>query len=153
MALGLIPATGDWDYRQFNTNSAATFTKGCLVALNGARNVIEHTSTLSHYLGIAMQNSANSTPPGKVMVAIPKPGCTATADCFTGMAQSDMSIGQARGIAKLGNFYSYVTTLHTSVFSQIFTIVGPVDSTYSRVEVAFIQNEAMLYSTSSVSIV
>ncbi len=152
MALGFVLGTGDWHIRQFNTTSTATFIKGCLVSLNGARTVIEYDSTLSHYLGIAMQNSVNSTPPGKVLVAIPRPGCTAYADAFTGMGQSAVSIGHAMGIAKLGNYESYITTLATSVFSKVVTIVGPIDSASSRVEVAFIQNEALLYSTSSVSI-
>ena len=152
MALGFIPATGDWHYRAFDTNSAATFLKGCLVALNGARNLVEYDSTLSQYVGIAMQNSANSTPTGKVNVAIPRPGCTARTDVWTGIGASSISVGHAMGTGKLGNYNSFVTTLATSVFSKIVTIVGPVRSADSTVEVAFIQNEALVYSTSSVSI-
>jgi len=154
MALGFIPASGDWDYRQFNTNSAATFVKGCLVTLNGARDVIEYQSTDSSYLGIALHNSANSCPAGKVLVAIPKPGCTAFCDAFTGMATSVTSVGQAMGIAKSGNFVSFITTLHTSVWSQTVTIVNQPRSADSRVEVAFIfGDKTELYSASSVSLV
>ena len=87
-----------------------------------------------------------------MLVAVPKPGCTAWCDTFTGMAQSAVSVGHAMGIAKLGNFTSHITTLATSVFSKVVTIVGPVRSADSTVEVAFIQNEALIYSTSSVSI-
>ena len=154
MALGFIPASGDWDYRQFNTASAATFVKGCLVCLNGARDVTEYDSTMSTYLGIAMHNSVNSAPPGKVLVAIPKPGCTAFCDAFTGMATSLTSVGQARGIAKSGNFVSFITTLHTSVWSQIVTLVGQPRSSDSRVEVAFILGDKVeLYSASSTSLI
>ena len=126
--------------------------KGCLVSFNGVRQLVEYDSTLSQYVGIALQNSANSTPAGKVLVAVPKPGCTAWCDAFTGMGTSAVSVGHAMGVAKLGNYASFITTLATSVFSKVVTIVGPVRSADSRVEVAFIQNEAAIYSTSSVSI-
>ena len=87
-----------------------------------------------------------------MLVAVPKPGCTAWCDAFTGMGTSAVSVGHAMGVAKLGNYASFITTLATSVFSKVVTIVGPVRSADSRVEVAFIQNEAAIYSTSSVSI-
>ena len=153
MALGLIPNRGNWDYQEFNTASAATFLKGSLVMLDGARNVNIYTSTSSHYLGIAMQDSVNSKPAGKVQVALPRAGCTAFSDITTAVGTSATSIGQAYGLTNPGNVVSFVTTLATSVFSRIVTIVGPVDSATSRVEVAFVQNEALIWSTSSVSIV
>ena len=152
MALGFIPATGHWDYRQFDTTSSSTFVKGCLVSFNGARTLVEYDSTLSQYVGIAQQTSTNSTPAGKVLVAVPKPGCTARTDVWTGITASAISVGHAMALGKQGNYNSYITTLATSVFSKVVTIVGPVRSADSRVEVAFIQNEALIYSTSSVSI-
>ena len=154
---GLIPARGCWEYRLLPTTSTSTFAKGSLVALSTARNVRLYDSADSHYLGIAMSRSVDSLPAGKVNVAIPGPGCTAYASLFTNMAASTLSIGQAYGLC-VGNasansdVLSYVTTLATSVFSRIVTIVGPPDSVLSRIEVAFIQNEAAFYSTSSVSL-
>jgi hypothetical protein len=143
--------------RLLPTTSSSTFRKGSLVALSTARNVRLYDSADSGYLGIAMNASVDSLPAGKVLVAIPRPGCTAYADCFTGMATSVVSIGQAMGLC-VGNqsgdstYLSFITTLATSVFSRIATIVGPVDSANSRVEIAFVQNEATFYSTSSVSL-
>ena len=151
MPLGLVPCRGDWEYRTFNTSSAATFAKGCLVALNGARDVVEYVSTMSSYLGIAMSHSTASTPAGKVVVAIPRPGCSATADLNGGWAQSLVSIGEVFCISKAGNLMSFIT-LRQSVFSSNVEVVGPVDSATSRVEVAFVQLGATLYSVSSTSI-
>lgn len=153
MPLGFTLGSGPWEIRQFNTNSAATFLKGSLVELNGARDVVEYASTSSSCLGIAMHDSVNSLPAGKVLVAIPKPGCTATCDLAPGLAASVISVGQAQGVGKRGNYMSFVTDLNSSVWSRIVTIVGAPDSARSRIEVAFIQFGAEIYSTSSVSLI
>lgn len=157
MALGIVPSSGNWDYRQYDTTSTATFLKGCLVTFSGARTLVERASTDSGYVGIAMSDSANSFPAGKIQVAIPKPGCTAFVDVTANFASSQLSAGQAWGLDKRGNYNSYLTTLATSVFSRIVTIVGVIDlgtrSGNSRIEVEFIQNEAIIGSTSSVSII
>ena len=99
MALGFILGEGDWDIRQYDTASAATYLKGSLVALNTARNVVEYTSSMSAYLGIAMHSSVNSLPAGKVLVAIPKPGCIAIADVAPGLTVSSLSVGEAMAVA------------------------------------------------------
>ena len=151
MPEGLTPARGNWEYRTLNTASAATFAKGCLVALNGARNVVEFTSNMSSYLGIAMSHSTASLPAGKVLVAIPKPGCTAFSDLTNNFGTSLTSIGEQFSIGKHGNLTSYIT-LRASVFSSNVEIVGPVDSSTSRVEVAFVQLGAAFYSVSSTSL-
>lgn len=154
MPLGFIPSEGCWQIRQFDTASSATFLKGSLTALNGARDVVEYTSVMSSYLGIALGDSANSLPAGKVQIAIPTDGCVATTDVAPGLVGSKLSIGEAMGIGKRGNYMSYVTDDTASVFSAIVTIVGSHDSTSgnSRIKVAFIKNEATVWSTSSVSI-
>jgi len=70
------------------------------------------------------------------------------------MAQSLTSVGQAHGIAKSGNFVSFITTLHTSVWSQVVTSVNQPRSADSRVEVAFIfGGMTEFYSSSSVSLI
>lgn len=153
MPLGFVLGSGPWEIRQFNTNSAATFLKGSLVELNGARDVVEYASTSSSVLGIALGDSANSLPSGKVQIAIPRPGCTAIADVAPGIVASAISVGQAMGVGKRGNYMSYVTSDAASVWSRIVTVVGALNSTTSRVEVAFIQNAAEVYSTSSVSLI
>ena len=153
MALGFVAGSGNWEIREFNTNSAATFLKGAAVILNGARDVVEYTSTSSHLLGFALQDSVNSFPAGKVQVAIPKPGCVAWSDMTTGLVASQLSAGMAFGLAKPGNLFSFVTTLATSVFSRVVASTGRYDSARSRIEVYFIQNESLFYSTSSVSVI
>ena len=152
MPEGLTPARGPWEYRRFNTDSAATYAKGCLVMLNGARNVVEFTSASTQYLGIAMSHSTASLPAGKVMVALPADNCTAYADLLAGIGTSELSFGEAGCIQKSGNLMSYYTNQTASVFSVIAQIVGPVDSDSSRVEVAFVKANAAFYSASSVTI-
>jgi hypothetical protein len=151
MPEGLTPARGDWEYRVFNTASAATYAKGCLVALNTARDVVEFTSAMSSYLGIAMSHSTASLPAGKVVVAIPRPGCTAISDVTNSYAASALSIGEVCTIGKHGNLMSYIST-RASVFSSVVEIAGPVDSASSRIKVAFVQLGATLYSVSSTSL-
>jgi len=156
MPLGITPSAGPWQIREFNSNSAATYLAGSLVAFNGARDVVEFTSVMSSYIGVALNDSVNSQPRGKVQVAIPVPGCTCWSDITTGVVASTLSAGQALGIAKPGNSFSFVTTLATSVFSRIWATTGKYDlgttSGKSRVEMIFISNEATLWSVSSVSI-
>lgn len=151
MPEGLTPARGDWEQRRFDTASAATFAKGCLVALNGARDVVEFTSAMSSYLGIALSASTASLPAGKVTVAIPRPGCTAFSDVTNNYTASALSVGQVFTIGKHGNLMSYISN-RASVFSSVVEIVGPLDSDTSRIEVAFVQLGATFYSVSSTSL-
>lgn len=151
---GLIPARGNWETRWFTTASAATFAKGSLVQLNAAYEVKEYASTDSSVLGISLSASTASRAMGgtqKVAVAIPAPGCTAFSDVTTGVAQSALSIGKKVAAAKEGNLMSYCSTVmgHASRFSAVFTVVGPIDSAKSRVEVAFNMEAVGLYSASS----
>ena len=154
MALGFVPSEGRWEIRQYDTASAATFLKGSLVAFDGARNLVEYTSRMSSYLGVALQDSANSLPAGKVQVAIPIPGCIATTDVAPGLAASSISIGEAMGIGKRGNYMSYVTDDTASIWSAVVTIAGSHDSTSgnSRIKVAFIQLASELFSISSLTV-
>lgn len=152
MPEGLTPARGPWEYRLFDTASAATFAKGCLVKLDGARNVVEFTSASTQYLGIALSHSTASLPPGKVVVAIPADNCTAYADLIAGLGTSELSIGESGCIQKVGNLMSYYTNETASVFSVCAQIVGKVDSAASRVEIAFVKANAAIYSASSVTI-
>jgi hypothetical protein len=109
---------------------------------------------MSAYLGVALQDSVNSLPTGKVLVAIPQSGAIATADVAPGLALSSLSIGEAMGCGKRANYMSFVTDDTASVWSAVLTIAGSHDSTSgnSRIKVAFIRNGAELWSNSSVSI-
>lgn len=152
--LGLIPHRGKWETRWFETASAATFKKGSAVQLDDAYRLGEYASTDSSVLGIALSDSVNSTPMGgvnKVAVAIPAPGCTAYSDLTTGVTQSALSIGKKVCLYKQGDLSSYASSVigHASRFSALLTIVGPIDSTQSRVEVAFNMETVGLYSVSS----
>ena len=151
MAFGLIPARGDWEYRLLDTASAATFGKGDAVTLDAGLKLRAYASTASSVVGIAMSHSTASLPPGKVLVAIPAPGCTAISDLTTGIVQSDLSIGKVVGLAREGNHVSYTSTVigHASRHSALVTVVGPINSLTSQVEVAFLMSAVGFYGSNS----
>lgn len=155
MALGIVPARGDWEYRRFSaftTLAQGQWQKGELVSLGFGRLPSLYTSSnMTNILGVAMSSSANSLPSGTCLIAIPRPGCTAYVDLLTTEAISNLSFGEAGSIVSANGITSTFSKLATSVFSRVAEIVGPADSTLSRIEVAFIQNSVTVYSTSSVS--
>lgn len=149
--MGLVPARGPWDYRTLDSNSSATFVKGSLVALAPDRRVIEYSSVKSGVLGIAMHNSVNSLPPGKVVVAVPNGGgCTFFAPTGT-LAVSALSAGQAVGIAKSGNTVDQVDTTINSRISVVGTVyAGPYDrSGVTVAEIAWSPTQGVWFSGSS----
>jgi hypothetical protein len=156
MPLGVTPARGEWESRWFETGSAATFPKGAVVNFDDAYRLKEYASTDSQIVGIALSYSTQSTEIrglNMVQVAIPSAKCTAEVDITTGVAQSAMSIGKKIAFEKRGNLMSYASTVmgHASRFSAIAQVVGPIDATRSRVEVAFNSEAVAFYSTSSVT--
>lgn len=148
--MGLIPARGDWWYRLYDSNSTATFVKGSLVALNPRRLLVEYTSVSSAPLGIAMGNSANSIPAGKVVVAIPGGGATFMAQTGT-LALSSLSLGQTVGIKKSGNTVDQVDATLTSAVSAIGAIAGPAQDTskVTVIEVAWAPTQHVFGSAST----
>lgn len=167
---GCVPARGTWEYRLSAVSSGATFGKGSLVNLDAGYLVREYLSTDSQVFGIAMSHSTSSLPgpglaggvgnvplaypsfnSGAVLVAIPGPNCTFYSDLTTGITQSQLSIGRAVCMYKQGNLMSYTSTLfgQASGFSQIVTVVGPIDASNSRVEVAFNVLTGIFYSAST----
>lgn len=159
MGLGITPSRDGkgWQYQRFALASASTAKKGSLVMLDGARNCSEYVSTSSHYLGVLTHDSTASLPVGFGIVAIPGVEARAMIDVPTGLAASALSLGFSYGITRFGTDpqpCSTLTTLATSVFSRVVTITGPIVlSPVSRIEVAFVRNEALFGSNSSVSIV
>lgn len=159
MGLGITPSreAKGWTMQRFPLASTCSAKKGSLVMLDGARNVAEYISTSSHYLGVITHDSVNSLPAGFCTVAVPGVEARAMIDVPTGIGASATSLGQAYGITRFGTDpqpCSFLTTLATSVFSRVVTITAPVVvSPVSRVEVAFVRNEALFGSNSSVSIV
>lgn len=153
--LGLIPARGEWEYRWVDVLSTATFKKGSGINLNSAYQAREYASTDSQLVGFAMSDagSARTLAAGRlqVLVAIPRPGCTAYSDVTTGINQSDLSVGKHVCLYKEGNLMSYASTVigQSSRFSGTLIIVGNLDSARSRVEVAFATETGAWYSTSS----
>jgi hypothetical protein len=156
MALGIVPARGDWEYRRFSaftTLAQGQWQKGELVTLGFGRVPSLFTSSnATMYLGVAMNSSLNSLPTGTCLIGIPRPGCTAYVDTLTAEVISNLSIGEAGSIVSANGITSTFSKLATSVWSRNVEIVGPVDSALSRIEVAFIQNTATFYSTSSLSL-
>ena len=157
MALGITPARGDWEYVRspITTLAQGQFQKGDLVAIGVGRLVSLYTSSnMSTFFGVATHDSLNSLPAGYAVIAVPKPGCTAFIDTLTGEARSNLSFGEAGSIVSANGRTSCFSKLATSVWSRVVeirTAEQPINSRDSRIEVAFIQNTATLYSTSSVS--
>jgi len=158
MAFGITPARGVWEYRKFaqsaiTTLSQGAFSKGDLVTLDHGRNLSVWTSTQSCYLGVALNASADSQ--FGVVVAIPGDRCTAYVDSLTTDAASNFSLGQAGSFMTRYGRTSVLTMLPAggaSAFSYIATIVGPMDSTASRIEVAFLAQNRIYYSASSATL-
>ena len=154
MALGIVPARGPWETRTFpksqlTTLSQGAFSKGDLVCLDHGRHLSVYTSTQSGYLGVALHASADSSL--GISVAIPAPNCTAYVDSLTTDAASSFSLGQSASIITRYGRTSCLSMQPAggSAFSFLVTTVGPLDSTASRIEVAFIQQGAVFYSASS----
>lgn len=154
--LGLVPARGEWESRWFETLSTATYGKGSLVNFGNDYRLKEYASTDSAIVGIAASHSTASQKIRglqMVQVFVPAPNCTAYSDLTTGVTQSAMSIGKKILIYKEGNLMSYASTVMglSSRFSSIAQVLGPIDATLSRVEVAFNMENVAFYSTSSVT--
>jgi hypothetical protein len=146
----LIPNRGDWQNRLFDSNSTATFVKGSLVALNPRRLLVEYTSVSSAAVGIALHDSADSLPAGKVLVAVPSAGATFWAQTGT-LAVSALSLGQTVGIKKSGNTVDQVDGTLTSAVSAIGHIYGSVKdtSTVSVIEVMWAPTQHVFGSAST----
>lgn len=151
---GLVPCRGAWEYELFNTGSAVTFRQGSLVQFAADRTLSEYSGGEPNFLGIAMHNSVNSVPAGKVLVAVPTNGnCTALADVPAGLTASQLSLGESLGITKSGNTVSVITTGFTSSASRCVVVRGACRiSPVSQIEVAFITDMATYLSSISQTI-
>ena len=157
MPQGIFPARGEWEYRRSAITSLAQgqFQKGDLVTLGIGRLASLYTSSNNTIVfGVATHDSGNSFPAGFATIAIPVPGCTAYVDTLTGEIRSNLSWGEAGSIVSAGGRTSTFSKLATSVWSRTVEIVSPdgPSSLDSRIEVAFIQNTLLMYSTSSTSL-
>lgn len=158
MAQGITPARGDWETRTFpksqlTTLSQGAFSKGDLVCLDHGRHLSVWTSTQSNYLGVALNASVDSSL--GISIAIPKPGCTAYVDSLTTDAASSFSLGQAASFMTRYGRTSVLTMQPAggaSAFSYIATVVGPMNASLSRIEVAFLSQNAVFYSASSATL-
>lgn len=137
--------------RLFDSNSTATFVQGSLVALNPRRLLVEYTSVSSAAVGIAVHDSANSLPAGKVLVHVPSGGdCTFWAQTGT-LGLSALSLGQTVGIKKSGNTVDQVDGTLTSAVSAIGSLYSPVRDTsgVSRIEVYWAPTQWVFGSAST----
>ena len=157
MPLGITPARGNWEtvLSPITTLAAGMFQKGDLVTSGRGRLASLHTSSNNTgYLGVALHDSQQSLPVGFALIAVPTAGCTAYVDTLTTEVRSNLSFGEAGSIVSSGGRTSTFSKLAESVWSrnvEIRTMNQPANSADSRIEVAFIQNGAQLYSTSSFS--
>lgn len=150
---GLIPVRGDWEYRQFDTTSTATFVKGSLVKFAATTFFLsEYSGGEPHIAGIALHNSTDSLPAGKVLIAVPGNGSYARADLPTGVVASSLSPGVTVGFAKSGNTVSTLTFSYTSAAGRLAVISGPYNSANSTVEVQFLSSYVYLNSALSQAI-
>ena len=147
---GFQEGRGDWEYRLLDHNSVIT--KGAAVGLAGTRLVSTYSGGQAGLLGFVKHNSLNSLPVGKVLVAVPKPGCTAFCDVPTGIGASSLSVGESYGLYASGGLTSYITTAYTSAASRVVTVVGPVNTATSQIEVSFPLAGGQIYSTTSTNI-
>ena len=151
----LIPCRGEWVYRLLDSKSTATFTKGSLTDLAPDRTVIEYGSVRSQFVGIAMHNSVDSVPPGKVLVAVPSgAGCTMMVPMATNLAASALSLGTPVGISKSGNTVDQLDSApQASAFSRVGLIYGkPILSPASQIEVAITGDAGVWFSTSTITV-
>lgn len=147
MPLEIIPSNDRWETRTLDVASAATFVYGSALKLNGARNVVEATSfvTDTTFLGVSTHSSTASIPAGKAVIKVPLYG--ARAFCPTGThTASNLSLGVAGAWVKSGNTFSLMTT---SVVTKWFTVVGPLNSSTSMIEVEILADAGQYYSTAS----
>ena len=157
MAQGITPARGNWETftfpkSQLTTLSQGAFSKGDLVCLDHGRHLSVYTSAQSGYLGVALQASNDSAL--GISVAIPAPNCTAYVDSLTTDAASSFSLGQSASIITRYGRTSCVSMQPAggSAFSFLVTVVGPMDTKQSRIEVGFISQGAVFYSASSATL-
>lgn len=157
MAQGIVPARGNWEYRIFpksgiTTLSQGAFQYGDLVCLDHGRNLSLYTSTQSGYMGVALTDSSKSQ--FGAIVAIPRPGCTVFIDSLTTDVASNLSLGQSGSIITRYGHTSCFSAQPAggSAFSFLVTIVGPIDTKFSRIEAAFLQQGATYYSASSATL-
>lgn len=153
---GCVPSRNwrTWTYNTYKLASTCSAKKGSVVAQDGHADIVEYTSIQSSIVGIIMHDSVNSLPTGQCVVAVPDYAGTFWADVPTGLALSALSVGQSYGICRNPTTpdacpCSYITTLHTSIWSQVVSVVGPINSANSRIEVQFAANNMAIYSTSS----
>ena len=157
MAQGIVPARGNWEYRTFSKSqltslAGGAFQYGDLVNLDHTRSVSLYSSVQSGYLGVALNPSAVSQ--FGTVVAIPAPQCTAYIDSLTTDVASNLSLGQSGSIiTRYGRTSCFsAQPAGGSAFSFIVTVVGPIDTKASRIEVAFTQQGATFYSASSTTL-
>ena len=144
---GLIPGRGRWIQRTLDITSASTWSKGDALGVAGARTISVYSGGAPNFIGIATHDSANSIPAGQCVVSIPTgPDCTLIADVPTGLATSSASFGETLGLYRVGGRTSYITTSYTSDAGRPFIVVGPINSTFSTIELGIKQN-AVVYGS------
>lgn len=151
--MALIPARGTWTKRLLDSNSTATFVRGSAVGLLPNRTVGEYQSTMSQWLGIALNSSVDSYPyPGKVLVAMPSGAdCTMMVPMATNLARSALSIGTPVSVSKSGSTVDQLDSApQASAFSRIGLIYGPpILSNFSQIEVALTNTAGIFFSSST----
>lgn len=150
----LNPGRGRWIQRTLDITSASTFLRGDALGVAPARTISVYSGGDDNFLGIATHDSANSLPPGKVVVSIPVgPDCTMICDVPTGVAASAASFGQTLGLYRVAGLTSYITASYTSDAGRPLIAAGPINSTDSTIEVGFKTNAVVYGSALSATLV
>lgn len=121
------------------------------VTLSDDRSVIEAKSDSTAIYGIAAHNAADSIIPGYMLVEIPTPETVYAAKVQTGVAASQLSVGESHGIEKSGNFLRVDVD---STQTQMVTIVprgnyATHDSNDSSIFVHFLGNVLGVFNSNA----
>lgn len=134
-----------------NVSSGATFVERVPVTLHATRNVIEADSDSTAIYGISCNRAADSFPgaAGKVLIEIPYPETVYATKIQTGVAASAISLGQAYGIEKSGN---YLRLDPDSQTTPMLVVVGDefgntINSADSSVFVRWLSARLGIYSS------
>ena len=137
-----------------NVSSGATFVERVPVTLHATRNVIEADSDSTAIYGISCNRAADSLGgigAGKVLVEIPQPETVYAVKIQTGVAASAISLGQAYGIEKSGNYLRMDTD---SQATPMVVVVGDefgntINSADSSVFVRWLADRLGIYSSAA----
>ena len=102
---GFTYISGPVKYVLSTLSSTCTVKARNPVTLSDDRSVIEAASDSTAIYGISAHDAANSIYPGMILIEIPEPETVYATKVQTGVAASELSVGQSHGIEKSGDYF------------------------------------------------